>query len=285
MNARSTAEFLATFNATVEQPCYMLLHYFTHAAEVTVASTRDAIGLLYSAVDQLLEGDVFSLRKAVRMLLKLVLALFLLVAPSIADIQYLTSSNVTRSYWIHPPDDFQQGHKYPVVIAFHGGSRLGSDADGFAMELDARLSLPLVRTSYSKNKQRYFVYPNGVGGAWAGPTYAEVSVEEDLQFVSDMIADIKSRYSNIDDNRIYAAGMSNGGGFVGTLACSEVGAQFAGFASVASSFYTDVESVDCSPARLPLPMLEIHGGSDKVVPYAGGMGHGGPLPPIPEWYR
>lgn len=122
-----------------------------------------------------------------------------------------------------------------------------------------------------------------MGGAWAGPTYAEVPVVEDLQFVSDMIDDLKSKY-NIDSNRIYAGGMSNGGGFVGTLACSEVGSQFSAFASVAGSFYTDVNGTGCLASRSPLPFLEIHGGSDKGVPYAGGMGYGGPLPPIPVWY-
>jgi poly(3-hydroxybutyrate) depolymerase len=108
-------------------------------------------------------------------------------------------------------------------------------------------------------------------------------VEEDLQFVNDMIDDLESKYS-IDLNRIYVAGMSNGGGFVGTLACSELGSRFAAFASVAGSFYTDVDGHGCLPARLPLPFLEIHGGSDKGVHYAGGMGYGGPLPPIPVWY-
>ena len=108
-------------------------------------------------------------------------------------------------------------------------------------------------------------------------------MEEDLQFVNDMIDDLKSKYS-IDSNRIYAAGMSNGGGFVDTIACSELGSQFAAFASVAGSFYTSVDGNDCFPARFPLPFLEIHGGLDKGVHYDGGMGYGGPLPPIPVWY-
>lgn len=107
-------------------------------------------------------------------------------------------------------------------------------------------------------------------------------MEEDLQFVNDIINDLKSKHM-IDSNRIYAAGMSNGGGFVGTMACSEIGGRFAGFASVAGSFYTDVDGVGCSPERLPVPFLEIHGGSDKGVYYNGGKGRGGPLPPIPAW--
>lgn len=125
--------------------------YITHATQVLIASIEDAVGLVWSAAVQILQVDTLSPRQLVRLFSKLVLATWLLVAPAITDIQYLTSSNRTRSYRVHPPDDFQDGHKYPAVIAFHGGSGLGLDADGFGMELDIRLSLPLVRTAYSRN--------------------------------------------------------------------------------------------------------------------------------------
>ncbi|EED24611.1 ferulic acid esterase (FaeA), putative [Talaromyces stipitatus ATCC 10500] len=256
-------------------------HLFTDSIRLITASISDAVGLIYSGIIKILAGDVLSPRRLARMLFELVLGGLLLIAPAITDVQFLLSSNRTRSYWVHAPDNFQSGQTYPAVILFHGSGRLGSDADGLAMELDLRLSLPLVQTAYSADK--YFIYPNGVGGAWAGPSYAEVSVPEDLQFVSDMINDLKSKYS-IDSNRIYAAGMSNGGGFVGTLACSELGSRFAAFASVAGSFYTDVDGNGCLTSRSPLPFLEIHGGSDRGVHYSGGIGYGGPLPSIPVWY-
>ncbi|KAJ7835085.1 hypothetical protein B0H14DRAFT_2590479 [Mycena olivaceomarginata] len=54
----------------------------------------------------------------------------------------------------------------------------------------------------------------------------------------------------------------------------------------APSFYTDhggVSGQPCTPARSPLPVLEIHGGSDTDVPYAGGAGEGGTEPAIPDW--
>jgi poly(3-hydroxybutyrate) depolymerase len=79
--------------------------------------------------------------------------------------------------------------------------------------------------------------------------------------------------------------MSNGGGFVGTLACSAEGGEFAAFAPASGSFYTDVNGLNngCSPARSPLPILEFHGGADKSVNYTGGVGEGGLEPPIPDW--
>jgi len=129
------------------------------------------------------------------------------------------------------------------------------------------------------------VYPNGVSGAWAGPSYAQTTVQEDLQFVADVLTDVRSAFC-VDDSRVYATGMSNGGGFVGTLACDTVvGGQFAAFAAGSGSFYTDVNGPDngCKPARSPLPILEIHGGADKSVNYTGGQGEGGVEPSIPDW--
>ncbi|KAK2761253.1 hypothetical protein FQN54_001775 [Arachnomyces sp. PD_36] len=216
----------------------------------------------------------------------LLLSLWLLSTTAVAStVHTLTSSDRTRSYWVHEPDEFDESKTYPVVLAFHGSSHIGVGFDGAALELDIRLSLPIIPTDYSAD--RFFVYPNGEGGAWAGPTYGEVSVDEDLQFINDLLADLKSEYEGaIDSNRIYATGFSNGGGFVATLACDEeVGGQFAAFAPVAGSFYTDVNGTEgsCNPARSPLPILEIHGGVDDTVFYDGGEGEGGPLPAISDW--
>jgi hypothetical protein len=122
---------------------------FTDAVRLIITGIRDAIGLTFSATIQLLEGDIINPRRLLRMVLELVLAGLLLIAPAVADVQYLSSSNRTRSYWVHAPDNIRSGQKYPAVILFHGGGRLGSDADGLAMELDLRMSLPLVRTAYS----------------------------------------------------------------------------------------------------------------------------------------
>lgn len=90
----------------------------------------------------------------------------------------------------------------------------------------------------------------------------------------------------IDNSRIYASGKSNGGGFVGTLACAAEGGNFAAFAPVSGAFYTDANSntsYTCTPARSPLPIIEFHGTNDTTIPYLGGKGRGGELPTIPDW--
>ncbi|KAI1813548.1 carbohydrate esterase family 1 protein [Poronia punctata] len=185
----------------------------------------------------------------------------------------LTSSGRERNYSVHIPGDYDETKAYPVVLGFHG-----SDSIGFFFEADTKLS----ESRFSANK--IMVYPDGVGGAWAGASYSEVSVDEDLQFVTDLLAELRDEYC-VDDARIYATGMSIGGGFVNTIACSEVGDEFAAFAPSSGSFYTDNDGVDggCSPARSPLPLLEVHGGNDGSVHYDGGEGEGGVEPAISDW--
>jgi poly(3-hydroxybutyrate) depolymerase len=80
--------------------------------------------------------------------------------------------------------------------------------------------------------------------------------------------------------------MSNGGGFIGTLACDPVGSTlFSALASHSGAFYTDVNGPNngCAPAK-KVPTLEIHGAADKTVKYGGGQGDGGPQPAIADWY-
>ena len=190
--------------------------------------------------------------------------------------QYRTikSGGVTRSYRIHLPLSYSSTYQYPAIIGFHGSSSIG-----FFFEADTGLD----EARYTAKK--IMVYPNGLGGAWAGANYSQATVPEDLQFVWDMLADMRQNFC-IDSARIYATGLSIGGGFVDTIACNAtVGGEFAAFAPASGSFYTDNDANhdECKPARSITPMLEFHGGADTDVRYDGGAGEGGQEPAIPDW--
>ncbi|KAI0199314.1 carbohydrate esterase family 1 protein [Astrocystis sublimbata] len=192
--------------------------------------------------------------------------------PGITTYHGVKSSDRDRKYSIHLPTGYDKSKPYPTVLGFHGSSSIG-----LFFEVDTKMS----ESRFSANK--IMVYPDGIGGAWAGANYSMVSVEEDLQFVTDLLADLRSNYC-VDDARIYATGISNGGGFVNAIACSDVGNEFAAFAPASGAYYTDNAGVDgCKPARSPLPVLEIHGGDDQSVYYDGGEGEGGVEPAIPTW--
>lgn len=190
--------------------------------------------------------------------------------------QYRTikSSGVDRSYGIHLPSNYSKNNQYPTILGFHGSSSIG-----LFFEADTGLD----SSKYTGDK--IMVYPNGLGGAWAGANYSKASVQEDLQFVWDMLVDLRRNYC-IDSARIYATGLSIGGGFVDTIACNAtVGGEFAAFAPASGSFYTnnDANHENCEPARVPMPILEFHGGADTDVKYDGGEGEGGIEPAIPDW--
>ncbi|CAO2647584.1 Nn.00g085060.m01.CDS01 [Neocucurbitaria sp. VM-36] len=186
----------------------------------------------------------------------------------------LKSSGKDRSYSYHLPSSYNANNAYPIVIGFHGSSSIGT-----FLELDTKMS----EARYSGEK--IMIYPNGVGGSWAGPTYhTGSSVQEDVQFVADLIDDVKGRFC-VDDQKVYGVGMSNGGGFIGTLACDPVGsALFTAIAAHSGAFYTDVNGPanGCAPSKV-LPLLEIHGAADNTVKYEGGQGDGGEQPPISSW--
>ncbi|KAL8665533.1 MAG: hypothetical protein Q9202_002238 [Teloschistes flavicans] len=140
----------------------------------------------------------------------------------------------------------------------------------------------------SVNPSMIAVYPQGLKDSWEGAPYHSPSLPSDKVFVTDAITYLQSHYC-IDPARIYASGMSNGGGFVNTLACSPAhGAAFAAFAPVSGAFYDDDIDLtppanSCKPAFSPLPMLEFHGQADKTIPYFGGSSDHGPVPSVPHW--
>ena len=96
---------------------------------------------------------------------------------------------------------------------------------------------------------------------------------EDVDFILAVVADVQARVA-VDPDRIYATGMSNGGGMADRLGCVAPDV-FAAIAPVAGWY---VDAVDCRSDRR-IPVLAFHGTADLVVPY-----NGGPFfVAIPEW--
>lgn len=109
----------------------------------------------------------------------------------------LKSGQKTRSYSYHIPRNYNENreHQYPVVMGFHGSSSIG-----LFFEADTRMD----RDEFSADK--IMVYPNGLGGSWAGPAYhTDSTVKEDIQFVKDIISDLEKR-ACIDTTKVYATG-------------------------------------------------------------------------------
>jgi poly(3-hydroxybutyrate) depolymerase len=187
----------------------------------------------------------------------------------------INSGGIQRNCSIHLPPKYSPEDNHPVILGFHGSSSIGA-----FFEADTRFSDAADKTMNSV----IMVYPDGLGGAWAGASYSEATVPQDLQFVSDILDDLRDEYC-VDNDRIFATGMSIGGGFVNTIACNEtVGGQFAGFAPVAGAYYTDNDEnyEKCKPTEGTY-LLELHGLKDESVPYEGGKASGGEVPDVHDW--
>jgi len=112
------------------------------------------------------------------------------------------------------------------------------------------------------------VHPNGTfdqGGNrfWNAFGYPGV---DDIGFLSTLIDTINNGY-NVNLDRVYSTGMSNGGYMSFELAC-QLGNRIAAVASVTGTMTSD-RMTACSAPK-PTPIMQIHGTQDPTVPYNGG---------------
>ena len=98
---------------------------------------------------------------------------------------------------------------------------------------------------------------------WEATPNGEAS--RDVTFIADLI-DTLGRTYNIDPARIYANGLSNGGGMSFVLSCT-LSDRIAAVGMVASAQLLPWSS--CTDDR-PVPMIAFHGTADRVTPYHGG---------------
>tara|TARA_B100001989_G_C24446311_1_gene416628 strand:- start:124 stop:924 length:801 start_codon:yes stop_codon:yes gene_type:complete len=124
------------------------------------------------------------------------------------------------------------------------------------------------------------IYPQGSILSTTGQTHWNVggwtigSNTDDVDFIESLIDYFGANY-NIDLERVYSTGMSNGGFMSYHLACN-LSSKISAIASVTGSM-TNQTYNGCNPIH-PTPILQIHGSSDMTVPYWGNS----IMKPIPE---
>ncbi len=162
----------------------------------------------------------------------------------------------SRSFLLHIPILSIAHHPKPLLILLHG---TGSNAE----DLEEMLHI-----NDLADKERFIVaYPNGIDSSWnAGNCCGSAHAHQvdDVKFIRLIIEQIKKEY-RIIPNRIYAAGLSNGGMMAYRLAC-ELSDQMAAVASVAGAMDVDV----CRPTQ-QVSIIAIHGMADETVLYQGGI--------------
>ena len=154
-----------------------------------------------------------------------------------------------REYYVSLPENTSK--PIPLIINFHGFLDRAINQKEFS-QMD----------NYAHQNGVGVVYPEGVKRSW-NVGKAILSNENDIGFVNALI-DLVSSKCNIDSNRIYACGFSNGGTFSYELICS-LSNKIAAFGSVGGNFSINEKRV-CNIDR-EIPLIHIHGTKDRLQEY------------------
>ncbi|MFF5172598.1 alpha/beta hydrolase family esterase [Micromonospora sp. NPDC000089] len=179
-----------------------------------------------------------------------------------------------RTALVHRPAGVAAGTPQPVLLVYHGH---GGTAEGAA-----------AATGFDPVADRagfLVVYPQGLpdgrGGPpmWASAGPVDHGIEE-LPATRALLDALTGGYC-VDRSRIYATGISNGGGMANYLAC-HLADRIAAIASVVGNMYTPKDG-GCRPSR-PVSILDIHAADDPIVPYDGDPGDTTwQLPAVADW--
>jgi polyhydroxybutyrate depolymerase len=176
----------------------------------------------------------------------------------------LMHENLERFYYIYKPQSLSQNNNnVPLLFALHGyGSSAAFHKSYTQYEVIA------------EENQFIIVYPQGYkldtiltnsSSHWNSGAWTIGSNVDDVDFINSVIELVEDK-ENIDPNRIYSAGMSNGGFMSYHLACN-LSQKIAAIASVTGSMSRETLS-SCLSSH-PMPILQIHGLQDFTVPYSG----------------
>ena len=182
----------------------------------------------------------------------------------------MVSSGETREYTLHVPPGYDANRPTPLVITIHGAS------------IWPAAQQEISQWDRVADREGFIVaYPSGRTGQ--GPRHFDV---EDVTFIADLIDEVQ-RTHNIDRTRIYANGLSNGGGLSFLLSCTMPDRIAAvGLVAAAHLFQWSL----CKDLR-PVPMIAFHGTADDAALYEGGRSWvvSIPFPSIPtvtaRWAR
>jgi polyhydroxybutyrate depolymerase len=186
----------------------------------------------------------------------------------------IVSSGQKREYLLYVPRSYDRTRPTPLVISMHG-------AGGW----------PVLQRNISEwnrvadTNGFIVVYPSGTerGGPRIWHVGPGRSLMRDVRFISELIDKLEADY-NIDRARIYANGLSNGGGMSFVLSCT-LSDRIAAVGMVGPALTLSWSW--CTDHRA-VPMIAFHGTADRFAPYNGGRSLVAPdadvpFPSVPIW--
>lgn len=178
------------------------------------------------------------------------------------QVNVIKYDGLNRTYLLHVPPSYNGSQPTPLVIMLHGytGTSTGHEQyTGFSVSADAEGYIVIYADGlkYPWNETNPQAWNAGaIYEQWTGGT-------DDVGFLGKIIEDV-CKYYNIDENRIYASGHSNGAFMCYRLAY-EMSDIFAAIAPVSGQMLISPES---GPDH-HVSILHLHAGNDADVLYNG----------------
>ena len=172
----------------------------------------------------------------------------------------IVHDGIVRTYKLYVPAIYSGNTAVPLLFNFHGYTSNSNEQMFYG---DFR--------NIADTANFLVVHPQGTLDN-TNTTHFNVgwgaSTVDDVGFTEALLNSLSAAYS-IDQNRIYAVGMSNGGFMSFRLAC-DLSAKIAAVGSVTGSMLPST-LVNCN-ATHQMPVIQIHGTTDPTVPYNGSAG-------------
>jgi polyhydroxybutyrate depolymerase len=180
---------------------------------------------------------------------------------SLTNQEALTGS-LPRSYILYVPSSYDASSPRPLVVALHGR---GGNGASTALNTDF--------SAFAEREGFLVVYPEAYDPTFQDPKWNyglgiigyDAPIWDDEAFLDALIDDLALSL-NIDMNRLYVTGISNGGFMTERLACVRA-EKYAAFAPVAATAPYGLSGL-CEDTS-PVPVLHIHGTADTIVPWEG----------------
>ena len=176
-----------------------------------------------------------------------------LVTKTIYIDQIIQGTKTERPVIIQTSANIKSDVDYPIVFALHGK---GGKNTSWVNQLK----------SFTDSGEFVGIYPQGHLDSWNLGT--EPSKADDVAFINSIIKELEN-YNNLNMNKIYAIGTSNGSGMVNKL-----GIHTSHFKAIAPVVSQLMESMPIKDNTKPLSIFQINGAKDSTIPIDGGIAFG-----------
>lgn len=176
--------------------------------------------------------------------------------------QVVASETINREYILYIPQNYNDNIATPLVINMHGfgdcasdySETIGSFYDFNDLADQENFIVAYPQGAYRPEKEDTYWEP--------GDTGVDNIYENDIYFIEELISDIDAEF-NLDLDKVYACGYSNGGMMAYSLACNRSDLFSAIGIMSGTMLAEDCDLID------PVPIIKFHGIADAVLPYDG----------------